>query len=415
MEYAKDTAELAHKEGLFNTFVTNGYMTPEAVKAIAPVLDVATVDFKAGGDPAFYKSVSAVPNVEPIYESLKELKVNGVHVEVTNLVIPKIGDDMRRIEDMATWIKDYLGRDTPFHLLRFHPDYKMTTTPATPIETLEKAYMIAKNVGLNYSLHRQCLRSPGENTYCPNCDEPVIKRYSFEITQWNLTDEMRLPSLWTIHPHKRQTSPNRIQISLRPLFNTSFYSFKSKIMWKILRPDAEAVTKNQLAKKSLARYFSVADNCKPAKFLIAQRTPARFDKNYTLEALWAEHARCTDEYYRIEHETDQASNFDKLSVPEKSYFELKWEIADRILQNCHFCLRKCGVNRKSGKVGYCGCGERISVSSLFEHTGEEPELVPSGTIFTMGCTIRCLHCQNWTIAQWAEESTGYAPQFLPLK
>ena len=183
-------------------------------------------------------------------------------------------------------------------------------------------------------------------------------------------------------------------------------------MWKILRPDAEAVTKNQLAKKSLARYFSVADNCKPAKFLKAQRTPARFDKNYTLEALWAEHARCTDEYYRIEHETDQASNFDKLSVPEKSYFELKLEIADRILQNCHFCLRKCGINRKSGKVGYCGCGERISVSSLFEHTGEEPELVPSGTIFTMGCTIRCLHCQNWTIAQWAEESTGYAPQVL---
>jgi len=193
MEYAKDTAELAHKEGIFNTFVTNGYMTPEAVKAIAPVLDVATVDFKAGGDPAFYKSVSAVPNVEPIYESLKELKVNGVHVEVTNLVIPKIGDDMRRIEDMATWIKDYLGRDTPFHLLRFHPDYKMTTTPATPIETLEKAYMIAKNVGLNYPYIGNVSGHPGENTYCPNCDEPVIKRYSFEITQWNLTDEMRCP------------------------------------------------------------------------------------------------------------------------------------------------------------------------------------------------------------------------------
>ena len=74
MEYAYDTAKLAHEAGLFNTFVTNGYMTPEAVKTIAPYLDAATVDFKGGGDPDFYKSVMAVPNVEPIYETLKELK-----------------------------------------------------------------------------------------------------------------------------------------------------------------------------------------------------------------------------------------------------------------------------------------------------------------------------------------------------
>ena len=193
MEYAKDTAELAHKEGLFNTFVTNGYMTPEAVKAIAPHLDVATVDFKAGGDPDFYKSFSSVPKVEPIYEALKELKVNGVHLEITNLVIPKIGDDIRRIENMAKWIKEYLGSDTPFHLLRFHPDYKMTTTPATPLETLEKAYVTAKSAGLNYPYIGNTPGHPGENTYCPNCDEPVIKRYSFEIIQWNLTEDMKCP------------------------------------------------------------------------------------------------------------------------------------------------------------------------------------------------------------------------------
>jgi len=77
MEYARDIAELAHQVGFFNTFVTNGYMTPEAVKVIAPFLDAATVDFKAGGDPDFYKSVSAVPSVAPIYEGLKELKVKA--------------------------------------------------------------------------------------------------------------------------------------------------------------------------------------------------------------------------------------------------------------------------------------------------------------------------------------------------
>ncbi len=193
MEYAHDTAKLAHKAGLFNTFVTNGYLTPEAVKTIAPYLDAATVDFKGGGDPGFYKSFSAVPNVEPIYEALKEFRRNGVHIEITNLVVPKIGDSIDRIKDMATWIKDALGRDTPFHLLRFHPDYKMTTTTATTVEAMEKAYMTAKNAGLQYVYVGNVPGHPAENTYCPNCNELLIKRYSFEITRWNLTKDLRCP------------------------------------------------------------------------------------------------------------------------------------------------------------------------------------------------------------------------------
>jgi pyruvate formate lyase activating enzyme len=193
MEYAYDTAKMARQVGFFNTFVTNGYMTPEAVRTIAPYLDAATVDFKGGGDPDFYKSFSAVPSVDPIYESLKELRRNGVHIEITNLVVPKIGDSMDRIKEMATWIKDNLGRDTPFHLLRFHPDYKMTNISATSIETMEKAYMIAKNAGLSYTYIGNVPGHPAENTYCPNCNEPVIKRYSFEITKWNLTKDMRCP------------------------------------------------------------------------------------------------------------------------------------------------------------------------------------------------------------------------------
>jgi pyruvate formate lyase activating enzyme len=193
MEYAYDTAKIAHEAGLFNTFVTNGYMTPEAVKTIAPYLDAATVDFKGGGDPDFYKSFSAVPRVEPIYEALKELKSNGVHIEITNLVVPKIGDSMDKIKKMAKWIKDNIGQDTPFHLLRFHPDYKMTTTPATTVEEMERAYMTARNAGLHYVYLGNVPGHPSENTYCPKCNELLIKRYSFEITQWNLTKDMRCP------------------------------------------------------------------------------------------------------------------------------------------------------------------------------------------------------------------------------
>jgi pyruvate formate lyase activating enzyme len=193
LEYAFDTAKLARQVGFFNTFVTNGYMTPEAVKTIAPYLDAATVDFKAGADPEFYKTFSAVPSVEPIFQALKEMRRNDIHIEITNLVVPKSGDSLEKVKQLATWIKDALGKDTPFHLLRFHPDYQLTTIPATSIESLERAYVAAREAGLNYVYIGNVPGHPSENTYCPNCNEMVIKRYSFEITKWNLTKDMRCP------------------------------------------------------------------------------------------------------------------------------------------------------------------------------------------------------------------------------
>lgn len=193
MEYAYDTAKLAKEAGLFNTFVTNGYMTPEAARTIGPYLDAATVDFKGGADPDFYKSVMAVPDVNPIFESLKELRLNGVHIELTNLVVPKIGDAPDKIRKLAAWIRDNLGKDTPLHMLRFHPDYKMTTIPAPTVKEMETTLLIAKNQGLNYVYVGNVPDHAAENTYCPNCDTAVIRRSSFEITQWNLTEDNKCP------------------------------------------------------------------------------------------------------------------------------------------------------------------------------------------------------------------------------
>jgi pyruvate formate lyase activating enzyme len=191
MEYAYDTARLAHEAGLFNTFVTNGYLTPEAIKLISPYLDAVTVDFKAAGDSDFYKNISAVPDVKPIFETLKEFKLAGVHIEITNLVIPKVGDSMSQITSLAKWIADYLGPNTPLHLLRFHPDYKMTTIPVTSIETMENAYLVSKGEGLRFIYLGNMCDHVAENTYCYACRELVIRRDSFEITQWHLTDDMR--------------------------------------------------------------------------------------------------------------------------------------------------------------------------------------------------------------------------------
>jgi pyruvate formate lyase activating enzyme len=193
-EYSLDTAKIAHPAGFFNTYVTNGYMTHESIKTIAPYLDAATVDFKGGADPEFYLRFSSVPSVEPIFESLLEMKRNNIHIEITNLIVPKLGDSMERIKELARWVHDNLGQDTPFHLLRFHPDYKMTGTTTTPVSTMEEAFRIVSEVGQNYVYMGNVPGHRFENTYCPNCHELLIKRFSFEITKWNLTKDMRCPA-----------------------------------------------------------------------------------------------------------------------------------------------------------------------------------------------------------------------------
>jgi pyruvate formate lyase activating enzyme len=190
MEYVYDTAKLAHEAGLFNTLVTNGYMTHETVKTITPYIDAITVDFKAAGDSNFYKTFSTVSDVKPIFDTLKAFKLEGVHFEITNLVIPKIGNSMQHIQTLAKWINDYLGPNTPFHLLRFRPDYKMTTTPVTSLEDMEHAYLIAKGEGLLFTYLGNMSGHVAENTCCPACREPVIRRNGFEIIQWDLNSDM---------------------------------------------------------------------------------------------------------------------------------------------------------------------------------------------------------------------------------
>jgi putative pyruvate formate lyase activating enzyme len=184
-------------------------------------------------------------------------------------------------------------------------------------------------------------------------------------------------------------------------------------MWALLRPDAEAVLKDKKAQTSLARYFAVMQDRKPAKFTIARKLFAEFGEDESTEELWQIHTRLTAEFNKIEKEIDSnQKDLQNMPVPEKSYLDLKIEIANRILHGCHFCTRRCGVNRMEGESGYCRCGKGIVVSSIFEHIGEEPELVPSGTIFTMGCTMRCKHCQNYTISQWMENGETYKPEDL---
>lgn len=182
-------------------------------------------------------------------------------------------------------------------------------------------------------------------------------------------------------------------------------------MWRLLRPDAVAVLDDKMARKSLSKYFAAMQNESPAKFMMAKRLPAQFSHDDTLKRLWQEHERLVQEFNRMEKEIDSGQiDWQKAETPKESYLDLKIEIARKILAGCSLCTRKCGVNRFSDERGYCKCGQEVAVSSIFEHVGEEPELAPSGTIFTMGCTMKCKHCQNWTISQWAEKGEVYSPK-----
>ncbi len=185
------------------------------------------------------------------------------------------------------------------------------------------------------------------------------------------------------------------------------------VMWRILRPDSIAVLSDKMARKSLARYFATVDYEKIAKFLLTRKLHVEYCEDAESEQLWRVHEKASKDFRTLEREVDtRRLDLGEVADPEASYLDLKIEIAGRILRSCHFCARRCGVDRFGDKLGFCRCSKEIAVSSAFEHFGEEPELVPSGTIFTMGCTLRCKHCQNYTISQWMETEQVYRPQDL---
>ncbi|MEM0262065.1 MAG: AmmeMemoRadiSam system radical SAM enzyme, partial [Nitrososphaerota archaeon] len=191
MEFAHDIGVLARREGLFNVFVTNGYW-PDGVEEAKDFLDAATVDFKGNGEAEFLRKYVGIPDPEPIFQTLLELKEKTrVHIEITDLVVPKIGDSLDAARKLARWVYENLGEDTPIHFLRFHPDYRLLHLPLTPVEVLEKHYAIAKNEGLRYVYIGNVPGHRYENTFCPECGKIVVERRGFDILGWHLDEENR--------------------------------------------------------------------------------------------------------------------------------------------------------------------------------------------------------------------------------
>ena len=177
-EYMMDIAKLARKNNIKNTIVSNGYVNEEPLRELCKVLDGANIDLKAFTND-FYQKVCK-GTLEPVLKSLKILKEEGVWVEVTNLVVPGLNDDFKKVEEMCKWIGENLGRDVPIHFSRFHPDYKMTDKEPTKLETLEKAKEIAEE----YLDYVYLGNIGGEsNTFCPKCKAVIIERGIFSPTE----------------------------------------------------------------------------------------------------------------------------------------------------------------------------------------------------------------------------------------
>jgi len=191
VEYVIDAAREAHRAGKYTVFVTNGYGTPESVRAIKGYVDAVVVDYKGSGEELFQRRQTTTVSAEPIKETLLELKAQRIHTELTDLIIPQVGEDLDEARRLCNWLYDNLGPDVPIQFTRFHPDYKMLDVPSTPYELLLKHHEIATKAGMNYAYIGNVPGSPQEHTYCPGCREVVIERHGFMITGWNLDADYR--------------------------------------------------------------------------------------------------------------------------------------------------------------------------------------------------------------------------------
>jgi pyruvate formate lyase activating enzyme len=183
-EYAADTAVLARAAGLANTFVTNGFMTAEALEAARPWLDAANVDLKAFRDETYKKICGG--RLAPVLETIRRMRAAGIWVEVTTLIVPDLNDGNEELGGIAAFLAG-VDPDVPWHISRFHPDFEYSDTLPTPQATLERAARLGRDAGLRY-VYVGNVAGQGDVTLCPGCGRPVIERRGFSLVSNRIVD-----------------------------------------------------------------------------------------------------------------------------------------------------------------------------------------------------------------------------------
>ena len=184
-EYTRDCARLARAAGIKNILVTAGDINRGPRSELAEYIDAANVDLKSMSD-TYYRNICG-GTLQPVLETITYLKESGTWVDVTNLIVPTLNDDPDEIRDMCKWIIDNLGSEYPVHFSRFHPNFRLTNRPPTPVKTLEMAYNIALEEGLKY-VYIGNVAEIAEDTYCPNCGKKIIDRSGYLIRSIHIKD-----------------------------------------------------------------------------------------------------------------------------------------------------------------------------------------------------------------------------------
>ena len=180
-EYSLDAAKAAKRKGIYNVWVTGGKINPEPLKHIAQFVEAANIDFK-GFDDKYLREVCA-QRLDNILEMIVISKEAGMWIELTNLIVPTLNDDMKKIREMVKWIKSNVGPDVPLHFSRFWPQYKLRSLYPTPVETLMRARDIAREEGLHYVYIGNVPGQGFEDTVCPKCGKVVIKRIGYKVLE----------------------------------------------------------------------------------------------------------------------------------------------------------------------------------------------------------------------------------------
>jgi pyruvate formate lyase activating enzyme len=191
-EYSLDVFKLAKRRGLYNTYVSNGYLTPSALRMLKEAgLDAIKVDVKGGRE--VYRRFCAALSEEPPWEAAREAKRLGLHVEVVNLLVRGVNDDEESVRAVVERHLKDLGPEVPIHFTRYFPAYKFTA-PATDVHRLEGAWRLAKRMGVWYAYLGNVPGHSYENTYCHRCGRLLIERLGFRVVKVDLAEGNRCPS-----------------------------------------------------------------------------------------------------------------------------------------------------------------------------------------------------------------------------
>ncbi len=185
-EYVMDTAKIARQEGVKNVIVSAGYINEKPLKEWCKYIDGANIDLKSYSN-EIYEMLNA-GTLEPVLKTLQILKEEGVWLEITNLLVPNWTDDFDMITQMCDWLAENGFEDTPLHFSRFHPQYKLTDLPFTPVNVLKTAKQIALKAGLNYVYIGNSPETGPSVTFCPECKTSLISRKGFHLMHNKITN-----------------------------------------------------------------------------------------------------------------------------------------------------------------------------------------------------------------------------------